>query len=198
MIGLDGEEAGGLPARQPRESRMPTNRIPTGRRTGAVMLAMGALLALAVSPAFAHTNVTSSDDARHALLAAEQVGAERDQVDQLDQLDENDQVEQGNVDEVDAGDAGDAGDQGDTGDQGDSAAPRQPGGHLAESHAKGAAGHATKNDHAGKSDDQADNDDDQADENDDHEQSGDSSDDSADSGDTGNSGGGGDSGESGD
>jgi len=166
-----------MPARQRRESSMATNRIRSGRRRGAVVLATGALLSLAVSPAFAHSNVTSSDVARHALLEAELVGAAPDEVDELDQLDEGDQ---GNVDE---------GDQGDQDEQGDRDAPRIPGGHVVEKQAD------KNHDTTDANDDQGDDNDDQADESDDHEESGDSEDagDASESDDNG-----GDSGESGD
>jgi hypothetical protein len=164
-----------MPAHQLRESSMATNRVRSGRRRGAVALATSALLALAVSPAFAHSNVTSSNDARRELLEAEHVGAAPDEVDELDQLDEGDE---GNVDE---------GDQGDQDEQGDRDAPRIPGGHVVEKQ-------ADKND---ASDDQGEDNDDEADENDDHEESGDS-DDADDSGESHDGGSGGDSEESGD
>ena len=163
-----------MPAHQLRESSMATNRVRSGRRRGAVVLATGALLCVAVSPAFAHSNVTSSDVARHALLEAELVGAAPDEVDELDQLDEGDQ---GNVD---------VGDQGDQDEQGDRDAPRIPGGHVVEKQAE------KNHDTTDANDDQGD-DNDQADENDDHEESGDA----GDSGET-DTGSGGDSGESGD
>jgi hypothetical protein len=176
---------------------MATNRVRYGRRRGAVVFATGALLALAVSPAFAHTSVTSSTDARHVLLAAEQVGAGRDEVDELEQLEQDDQADQADQGNVDAADAGQAGDQGETGGQGDSAAPRIQGGHFVEKKADKSAPlrQATKShdqsDDGAENDDQGDDNDDLADTNDDHEQG-------AETGETGGGGGGGDSGESGD
>lgn len=157
---------------------MATNRLRSGRRTGAVALATSALLCLAVSPAFAHTNVTSSTDARNALLDAEQVGAERDEVDELDELEQ-----------------AEAGDEAEAGDDGDHAAPRIQGRLFVEKKADTSAPHrqATKSD--GQDDDQGDDNDDQADDNDDQA---DKNDDHEESGDTGESGDGEDSGESGD
>ena len=86
----------------------------TGRRIGAVVLATGALLALAVSPAFAHTNGSSVGAARHALLAAERIGAASDEAGEIETLLEGDQA---GVDQADPTDTSAANDQVDTGDQ---------------------------------------------------------------------------------
>lgn len=104
------------------ESKMKSSPIQP-RRLGGVVLVTGALLAFAVGPTFAHTNVSSSATARHALFTAELVGAEPAEIGEIDQLDQADQgnvdqVEQGNVDQVDEGQSGDqaaAGDHGQVG-----------------------------------------------------------------------------------
>ena len=162
---------------------MATNQVRSGRRRGAVVLATAALLALAVSPTFAHTNVSSSVDARHALLAAEQVGAGRDEVDELDELEQHEQS-----DEIDQAEAGD---QGDAGDEGDHAAPIIEGHQFAEKKADAGASHHQASKSDGQDDEQGDDndeqDDDQADQNDDHAESGDS-DEAGDGGDSGESG----------
>jgi hypothetical protein len=92
----------------------------TGRRIGAVVLTAGALLALAVSPAFAHTNASSVGAARHALLAAELIGAESDEVGEIETLLDGDQA---GVDQADATDTSAANDQADTGDQAQTKTP---------------------------------------------------------------------------
>ena len=106
------------------ESKMKPSPIQP-RRLGGVVLVTGALLAFAVGPTFAHTNVSSAATARHALFTAELVGAEPAEIGEIDQLDEGDQgnvdqADQGNIDQVDQGQSGDqaaAGDQGQSGDQ---------------------------------------------------------------------------------
>lgn len=87
----------------------------TGRRIGAVVLTVGALLALAVSPAFAHTNGSSVGAARHALLAAELIGAESDEAGEIETLLEG--GDQAGVDQADPTDTSAETDQADTGDQ---------------------------------------------------------------------------------
>lgn len=60
-------------------------RSNQGRRRLAVIFGAGALVVGAVHPAFAH-GWSSSSDARQALLAAELVGADEDELGELDAL----------------------------------------------------------------------------------------------------------------
>ena len=92
----------------------------TGRRIGAVVLTAGALLALAVSPAFAHTNGSSVGAARHALLAAELIGADSDEAGEIETLLEGDLA---GGDQADPADTSAANDQADTGDQAQTDSP---------------------------------------------------------------------------
>ena len=73
------------------------------RRIGSLLVGGLAILALAASPALAHTNVGTSDTVRHILLASEFVGADQDEASDLEGLlDAEDGNDQGdNVDEVD-------------------------------------------------------------------------------------------------
>ena len=73
------------------------------RRIGSLLVGGLAILALAASPALAHTKVGTSDTVRHILLASEFVGADQDEASDLEGLlDAEDGNDQGdNVDEVD-------------------------------------------------------------------------------------------------
>src|SRR5512144_248482 len=89
------------------------------RRKLAAMLGSGALLLLTVAPAMAWGgHAASAASVRSALLQAESVAADSDELDELDQLDGADAP-----DAPEATDAPDAGDQGDAsaGDSQDSA-----------------------------------------------------------------------------
>jgi len=148
----------------------------TGRRIGAVVLATGALLALAVSPAFAHTNGSSVGAARHALLAAERIGAASDEAGEIETLLEGDQA---GVDQADPTDTSAANDQADTGDQAQTDTPDKA---QADSNDQGENEQADSNDQGeNEQADSNDTDGDQAD----HQDSGGSGDqgDSGDSGD---------------
>ena len=72
------------------------------RRIGSLLVGGLAILALAASPALAHTNVGTSDTVRHILLASEFVGADQDEASDLEGLlDAEDGNDQGdNVDEA--------------------------------------------------------------------------------------------------
>jgi hypothetical protein len=139
----------------------------TGRCIGAVVLTTGALLALAVSPAFAHTNGSSVGAARHALLAAELIGAESHEAGEIETLLEGDPA---GIDKADPTDTSAENDQADTGDQAQTDTPDKA---QVDSNDQGKNEQADSNDKGG---DQAD-----------HQDSGGSSDD-GDSGDSGDSG----------
>ena len=89
------------------------------RRIGSLLVGGLAILALAASPALAHTNVGTSDTVRHILLASEFVGSDQDEASDLEGLlDAEDGNDQGdNVDEVDGSNNDEQADQ--TGDNQD-------------------------------------------------------------------------------
>ena len=76
----------------------------TRRRTGAVAFATVALLALAVSPTFAHKTSPSANVARHPLSAARMFSAERDDIGVADELDAADPGVQGTAAQPEATD----------------------------------------------------------------------------------------------
>ena len=74
----------------------------------AALLAAGALLALAATPAFAHVGSQSSAASMRAvLLQAEAFGAEEDELDELDELDGDDAADEDADADEDAGQQGD-------------------------------------------------------------------------------------------
>ena len=79
----------------------PAAKVRT-RRIGSLLVGGLAILALAASPALAHTKVGTSDSVRHILLASEFVGADQNEASDLESLldveDGNDQGD--NVDEA--------------------------------------------------------------------------------------------------
>ena len=106
-----------------------TNKADRTRRLASLALGSLAVLALAASPALAHTRISNADTVRHTLLASELVGADDTEAADLESLldtedgdnqvdanqvdngdannDQNDQVDQSSTDQVDVNDSND-------------------------------------------------------------------------------------------
>ena len=127
------------------------DRADRTRRLASLALGSLAVLALAASPAMAHTTIRTGDTVRHTLLASELAGAENteatdlesmldiedgdsqfdeNQVDNVDANDgQNDQVDESSTDQADETDGANNQDESSTDANDDSGSGRDSGGH---------------------------------------------------------------------